>query len=45
MGGKNIGMGKDHTLFALKEGKVIFGTKRMTHFDDTIKRVKTVSVI
>jgi len=45
VGGKNIGMGKDHTLFALKEGKVKFGTKRMTHFDNTIKRVKTVSVI
>jgi len=43
--GKNIGMGKDHTLFALKEGKVKFGTKRMTHFNNTIKRKKTVSVV
>jgi large subunit ribosomal protein L27 len=43
--GKNIGMGKDHTLFALKEGKVEFGTKRKLHFDNTMKRVKTVSVI
>jgi len=43
--GKNIGMGKDHTLFALKEGKVKFGTKRMTHFNNTTKRKKTVSVI
>jgi large subunit ribosomal protein L27 len=43
--GKNIGMGKDHTLFALKEGKVKFGTKRMTHFDNTVKRKKTVSVV
>jgi len=25
--GENVGMGKDHTLFALTEGKVIFSTK------------------
>ncbi|MCP5369149.1 MAG: 50S ribosomal protein L27 [Rickettsiaceae bacterium] len=28
--GKNVGMGKDHTLYALTEGKVEFVTKR--HF-------------
>lgn len=43
--GRNIGMGKDHTLFALKNGTVHFSTKRKTHFDSTIKRKKTVSVI
>jgi large subunit ribosomal protein L27 len=26
--GENVGMGKDHTLFALKEGNVSFMTKR-----------------
>ncbi|MGC0371917.1 MAG: hypothetical protein DGJ47_000618 [Rickettsiaceae bacterium] len=26
--GKNVGMGKDHTLYALTEGKVEFVTKR-----------------
>ena len=26
--GKNVGMGKDHTLFALTEGKVEFLSKR-----------------
>jgi len=26
--GKNVGIGKDHTLFALTEGKVEFLTKR-----------------
>ena len=26
--GKNVGMGKDHTLFALKEGHVSFGKAR-----------------
>lgn len=43
--GKNIGIGKDHTLFALKDGKIKFGTKRKTHFDETIKRKKIVSVV
>lgn len=42
--GKNIGMGKDHTLFALKDGIVEFGTKRKMHFDNTLKRVKIVHV-
>jgi len=26
--GENVGMGRDHTLFALKTGKVTFVTKR-----------------
>jgi len=25
--GQNVGMGKDHTLFALVQGKVVFATK------------------
>ena len=31
--GENVGMGKDHTLFALKAGKVEFtkGVKHMVH--------------
>ena len=43
--GKNIGIGKDHTLFALKEGTVKFGTKRTVHFDNSIMRKKIVHVI
>lgn len=41
LAGKNVGTGKDHTLFALKEGIVKFGTARKTHFDDkvVVKRV------
>ena len=42
--GRNIGMGRDHTLFALIDGKVEFGTKRKTHFDNTTKRKKIVHV-
>ncbi len=26
--GRNVGMGRDHTIFALAEGTVEFGTKR-----------------
>ncbi|MEY2664559.1 MAG: hypothetical protein RIT04_367 [Candidatus Parcubacteria bacterium] len=43
--GRNIGMGKDHTLFALKDGIVKFGSKRKVHFDNTIMRKKIVHVV
>ncbi len=39
--GENVGLGNDHTLFALKGGIVHRGTKRFTHFDGT-KKNKTV---
>lgn len=44
LAGKNIGVGKDHTLYALKEGKVSFSSKRKTHFDGTTKVKKVVNV-
>lgn len=31
--GKHVGLGRDHTIFALKEGKVAFRTVRKTGFD------------
>lgn len=43
--GKNVGMGKDHTIFSLKEGTVSFSSKRKTNFDNTISRKKVVNVI
>ncbi len=43
--GKNVGLGKDHTLFALKPGKVKFGTKRKVHFDNTTMTKKIVHVV
>ncbi|MEI7777530.1 MAG: 50S ribosomal protein L27 [bacterium] len=43
--GKNVGLGKDHTLFALKPGKVKFGTKRKTHFDNTTMTKKIVHIV
>ena len=44
MAGENVGLGKDHTLFALKEGKVSFGNKRKQNFDGTMTVRKIVSV-
>lgn len=43
--GKNVGLGRDHTLFALKEGTVKVGNKRQKHFDGTIIRKKVISVV
>ena len=43
--GKNVGVGKDYTLFALKEGVVMFGSKRKTGFNNDIMRKKMVSVV
>ncbi|QQR50182.1 50S ribosomal protein L27 [Candidatus Nomurabacteria bacterium] len=36
MAGNNVSIGKDHTLFALREGKVKFGTKRKTNYDGKV---------
>ncbi|MCK5027212.1 MAG: 50S ribosomal protein L27 [Candidatus Pacebacteria bacterium] len=41
---ENVGMGKDHTLFALKEGTVVFGKKRKVSFNGKEVVKKTVSV-
>lgn len=43
--GKNVGMGKDHTLFAVKEGVVQFLAKRKIGFDRPHKQVTQVSVL
>lgn len=43
--GTNVGLGKDHTLFALKSGKVEFGTKRKVNFDRSASVKKVVHVI
>ncbi len=42
--GINVGMGKDHTLFALKEGTVKFSSKRKTtyHGKSQVKKVASV---
>ena len=43
--GRNVGVGKDHTLFALADGVVKFGTKRKTHFNGNTVVKKMVSVV
>lgn len=45
MPGKNVGLGKDHTIFALKEGVVSFRNKRKKHFDGKIIVKKVVDVM
>jgi len=44
LAGKNVGTGKDHTLFALKEGTVKFGSKRKTSYDNKVIKKKVVNV-
>ena len=43
--GKNVGLGKDHTIYALKEGLVKFGTKRKQTYTGKTKRSPLVSVV
>lgn len=45
MAGKNIGIGKDHTLFALAGGTVHFRTARKTNYDGTISTRRVVDII
>ncbi len=45
MPGKNVGIGKDHTLFALTEGKVKFKNKRKTSFNGKTVDRKLVEVL
>lgn len=42
--GDNVGIGKDHTLFALKEGTVKFGRTRKAHFDGSTMVKKVIHV-
>ena len=43
--GRNVGLGHDHTLFALADGKVKFAYKRKTHFNNKLVEKKIVHVI
>lgn len=45
MAGRNVGVGTDHTLFALKEGTVKFSSKRKTQFNGNTVTKKVVSVV
>jgi large subunit ribosomal protein L27 len=45
MAGNNVGLGKDHTLFALQPGVVKFSSKRKTSFNGKNVSRKIVNVI
>lgn len=45
MAGKNVGVGKDHTLFALSAGAVAFRSKRKTNFDGRTVTRRIVDVV
>ena len=45
LAGSNVMVGKDHTLFAVADGVVKFGSKRQTKFDGTVIRKKVVNVV
>ncbi len=43
--GKNVGLGKDHTLFALKDGTVTFRETRKVRFNGKTVTKKAVDVL
>ncbi|MCX6755139.1 MAG: 50S ribosomal protein L27 [Candidatus Nomurabacteria bacterium] len=45
LAGTNVSTGKDHTLFALKDGTVKFSTRRKTSFNGKTAVKKVVNVI
>lgn len=45
LAGNGVRMGRDHTLFALKDGKVKMATQRKVHFDGKTMIKKIVSVV
>lgn len=42
--GRNVSMGKDHTLFALKDGTVTFQEKQVRKYDGRVFKNKIVHV-
>jgi len=44
LAGTNTKLGKDHTIYAIKEGIVEFGSKRKTGFNGQTKRFKVANV-
>lgn len=45
LAGKNVSVGKDNTLFSLKEGVVKFTEARKTKYDGSIERRKVANVV
>jgi large subunit ribosomal protein L27 len=45
LAGRGVKMGRDHTIYSVKEGIVKFGSKRKTHFDGNTMVKSIVSVV
>lgn len=45
LAGKNVKMGKDHTLYSVKNGVVKFSEKRKTRYDGNVKKHKVANVL
>lgn len=43
--GENVMLGKDHTIFSVADGKVLFTEKRVKKFDGSVSRKKVVNVV
>lgn len=43
--GKNVKAGRDHTIFAMQDGKVSFRESRKVRFDGQVVTKKTVDVV
>lgn len=43
--GKNVKLGKDHTIFAAAAGMVKFTTKKLKKFNSQLKTTKIVNVV
>lgn len=45
LAGKNVKMGKDHTIYSVKNGIVKFSEKRKTRYDGNTKKYKIANVL
>lgn len=45
LAGRNVGLGKDHTLFSLTNGIVKYGHTRRRGFNNKVTVIKTASVL
>jgi large subunit ribosomal protein L27 len=43
--GVGVDLGKDHTIFATRDGKVSFNTCRKTNYDGSKRSVKVVNIV
>lgn len=44
LAGRGTAYGKDYTVYAITEGKVVYSDRRMKHFDGSMKTKKVANV-